>query len=81
MPTTLRSGSARARLAYEMELKKLQIELMKLQQDMKKNGTRVLAIFEGRDAAGKGGTIKRITAFLNPATPESWPWPRPATRK
>lgn len=53
-------------LAYEMELKKLQIELMKLQQHMKKNGTRVLAIFEGRDAAGKGGTIKRISAFLNP---------------
>ena len=53
-------------LAYEMELKKLQIELMKLQQDMKKNGTRVLTIFEGRDAAGKGGTIKRISAFLNP---------------
>ncbi len=53
-------------LAYEMELKTLQIELMKLQQDMKKNGTRVLAIFEGRDAAGKGGTIKRISAFLNP---------------
>ncbi len=53
-------------LAYEMELKKLQIELMKLQQDMKKNGTRVLAIFEGRDAAGKGGTINRISAFLNP---------------
>ncbi|MBV5318729.1 MAG: polyphosphate kinase 2 [Desulfobulbaceae bacterium] len=53
-------------LAYEMELKKLQTELMKLQQDMKKTGTRVLAIFEGRDAAGKGGTIKRISAFLNP---------------
>jgi polyphosphate kinase len=53
-------------LAYEIELKKLQAELMKLQLDMKKKGTRVLAIFEGRDAAGKGGTIKRITAFLNP---------------
>jgi len=53
-------------LAYEMELKKLQTELMKLQQDMKKTGARVLIIFEGRDAAGKGGTIKRISAFLNP---------------
>jgi polyphosphate kinase 2 len=57
---------SKAALAYEMELKKLQIELMKLQQDMKKRGARVLAIFEGRDAAGKGGTIKRISAFLNP---------------
>lgn len=57
---------SRKTLEYEVELKKLQVELMKLQQDMKKTGLRVLAIFEGRDAAGKGGTIKRITAFLNP---------------
>ena len=53
-------------IEYEIELKKLQIELMKLQKSMKANGNRILAIFEGRDAAGKGGTIKRITAFLNP---------------
>ena len=53
-------------LAYERELKTLQIELMKLQQHMQASGGRVLAIFEGRDAAGKGGSIKRITAFLNP---------------
>ena len=53
-------------LAYELELKKLQIELMKLQITMKNTGKRILAIFEGRDAAGKGGTIKRITAHLNP---------------
>ncbi len=53
-------------LDYESELKTLQIELMKLQQHMQATGGRVLAIFEGRDAAGKGGTIKRITAFLNP---------------
>jgi polyphosphate kinase 2 len=53
-------------LTYEIELKKLQIELMKLQSTMKMNGHRILAIFEGRDAAGKGGTIKRIIAHLNP---------------
>lgn len=53
-------------LKYEIELKKLQIELMKLQSTMKLNGKRILAIFEGRDAAGKGGTIKRIIAHLNP---------------
>ncbi len=53
-------------LKYEIELKKLQIELMKLQRSMKANGERILAIFEGRDAAGKGGTIKRIIAHLNP---------------
>lgn len=56
----------RSHLEYESELKKLQIELMKLQLEIKKQNMRVLAIFEGRDAAGKGGTIKRITAFLNP---------------
>ena len=53
-------------LSYEIELKKLQIELMKLQSSLKTSGERVLAIFEGRDAAGKGGTIKRIIAHLNP---------------
>ncbi len=56
----------KAQLEYEIELKQLQIELMKLQTHMKATGMRILAIFEGRDAAGKGGTIKRITAFLNP---------------
>jgi len=55
-----------ATLEYEVELKNMQIELMKLQKHMKNTGMRILAIFEGRDAAGKGGTIKRITAFLNP---------------
>jgi polyphosphate kinase 2 len=55
-------------LDYEIELKALQIELMKLQVHIKTTGMRVLAIFEGRDAAGKGGTIKRITEFLNPRT-------------
>ncbi|MBE0586245.1 MAG: polyphosphate kinase 2 [Desulfofustis sp.] len=53
-------------LAYEMELRKLQVELMKLQQTMKDTGARLLLIFEGRDAAGKGGTIKRFIAHLNP---------------
>ena len=53
-------------LAYEIELRKLQVELMKLQKSMKSNGTRMLLIFEGRDAAGKGGTIKRFIAHLNP---------------
>ncbi len=53
-------------LVYEYELRKLQVELMKLQQCMKKDGKRLLMIFEGRDAAGKGGTIKRFIAHLNP---------------
>jgi polyphosphate kinase 2 len=53
-------------LAYEYELRRLQVELMKLQSTMQADGTRVLLIFEGRDAAGKGGTIKRFIAHLNP---------------
>lgn len=53
-------------LEYEEDLRILQIELMKMQQSMQSSGKRVLAIFEGRDAAGKGGTIKRIIAHLNP---------------
>jgi len=51
---------------YEDELAKLQIELVKLQEWIKFKGLRVVALFEGRDAAGKGGTIKRITESLNP---------------
>lgn len=53
-------------LEYEEELKKLQIELLKLQNHVKDQGLKILMIFEGRDAAGKGGTIKRITEHLNP---------------
>ena len=53
-------------LDYEKELTKLQIELLKLQNHVKENGLKVLMVFEGRDAAGKGGTIKRITEHLNP---------------
>ena len=53
-------------IEYENELKRLQIELLKLQNYVKEKGLKVLMIFEGRDAAGKGGTIKRITEHLNP---------------
>jgi len=51
---------------YEGELRKLQIELVKLQEWIKNKGLRVVVIFEGRDAAGKGGVIKRINQRLNP---------------
>ena len=53
-------------IEYENELKRLQIELLKMQNYVKDTGKKVLMIFEGRDAAGKGGTIKRITEHLNP---------------
>lgn len=51
---------------YEKELAKLQIELVKLQEWIRQKELKVVVIFEGRDAAGKGGTIKRITETLNP---------------
>lgn len=51
---------------YEKELNNLQIELVKLQEWIKHKGLKVIVIFEGRDAAGKGGTIKRIIQTLNP---------------
>ncbi len=51
---------------YEKELKRLQIELVKLQEWIKQKGLKVVVVFEGRDAAGKGGVIKRITQCLNP---------------
>lgn len=54
------------RKLYERELYNLQIELVKLQEWIKKEGLKVVVIFEGRDAAGKGGSIKRVTEKLNP---------------
>ena len=53
-------------LEYEKELTLLQVELLKFQNHVKDKGLKILMIFEGRDAAGKGGTIKRITEHLNP---------------
>ncbi len=51
---------------YESELGRLQIELVRLQEWIRKEGLKVVVVFEGRDAAGKGGTIKRIIQNLNP---------------
>lgn len=51
---------------YEKRLEKLQVELVKLQTWVRGSGERVIMVFEGRDAAGKGGTIKRFTQYMNP---------------
>ncbi|MCD8544106.1 MAG: polyphosphate kinase 2 [Epsilonproteobacteria bacterium] len=56
----------KSELKYEKELTKLQVELLKFQNHVKDKGLKVLILVEGRDAAGKGGTIKRITEHLNP---------------
>jgi polyphosphate kinase 2 len=55
-------------LRYEAELEKLQIELVRLQRSIQLEGRRVAILFEGRDAAGKGGTIRRFIEHLNPRT-------------
>lgn len=51
---------------YSAELFRLQLELIKLQEWVKAKGLKVVVVFEGRDAAGKGGVIKRISQYLNP---------------
>ncbi len=53
-------------LEYERQLHDLQIELMKMQSQVRSDGMRIVMVFEGRDAAGKGGTIKRFTEHMNP---------------
>ncbi|MEM7462098.1 MAG: polyphosphate kinase 2 [Pseudomonadota bacterium] len=66
---------------YEKELTRLQVELVKLQEWIKLEGLRVVVIFEGRDAAGKGGTIKRITEPLNPRICRVVALPAPTERE
>ena len=69
------------RKAYEEELLRLQEELVKMAEWVKDTGARVVVIFEGRDAAGKGGTIKRITEFLNPRIARIVALPIPTERE
>ena len=69
--------SALATLRYETELRQLQIELVKLQRDVQLTGRRVAIIFEGRDAAGKGGAIRRFAEHLNPRSMRVVALPKP----
>jgi polyphosphate kinase 2 len=66
---------------YEKELLRLQAELVKLQEWVRVEGARVVVIFEGRDAAGKGSTIKRVSEFLNPRTARIAALPAPTERQ
>jgi polyphosphate kinase 2 len=66
---------------YEKELRRLQIELVKLEEWVKNKGLKVVVIFEGRDAAGKGGVIKRITESLNPRIVRVVALPAPTERE
>jgi polyphosphate kinase 2 len=67
--------------AYEKALFELQLELVKLQAWVKHEGLKVVVIFEGRDAAGKGGVIKRITQHLNPRIARVVALPAPTERE
>lgn len=66
---------------YETELARLQIELVKLQEWIKHKGLKVIVVFEGRDAAGKGGSIKRITESLSPRVCRVIALPAPTERE
>ena len=65
------------KLRYEQELERLQIEMVKLQRSVQVEGRRIAVLFEGRDAAGKGGSIRRFTEHLNPRTARVAALPKP----
>ena len=66
---------------YEAELLRLQTEFVKLQEWVRHTGARLVVLFEGRDAAGKGGTIKRITEYLSPRVARIVALPAPTERE
>ena len=68
----------RKTLLYEQELRQLQVELVKLQRWVQSNGERIAILVEGRDAAGKGGTIRRFTEHLNPRAMRVVALPKPS---
>src|SRR5437588_5292135 len=69
------------RKAYEKELHHLQVELCQLQDWVKQNGVRIVIVFEGRDAAGKGGTIKALTERVSARTFRVMALPAPSDRE
>ena len=66
---------------YEAELVRLQAELVKMQEWVRREGERIVLVFEGRDAAGKGSTIKRVTQYLNPRQARIVALPAPTERQ
>ncbi|NED97976.1 polyphosphate kinase 2 [Phytoactinopolyspora alkaliphila] len=83
-PTKDDAGARAARLPkkiYKKELYRLQGELVKLQEWVRAEGARVVIVFEGRDAAGKGSTIKRVTEYLNPRFARIVALPAPTERQ
>ncbi len=80
-PRDPQSGTSLRTKAYETELRRLQVELVKMQEWVRNTGARVAVIFEGRDGAGKGGTISRITQYLNPRVVKVAALPSPTERE
>jgi polyphosphate kinase 2 len=74
-------GESLSRKAYEKELKKLHVELVKLQEWARHDGRKVCIVFEGRDGAGKGGVIKAITARVSPRAFRVVALPAPSERE
>jgi polyphosphate kinase len=74
-------GGVLTKKDYEKELRSLQVELVQLEEWVRHRGLRIVAIFEGRDTAGKGGVIKRMTALLNPRFARVVALPAPTERE
>ncbi len=82
MPRSEKNGTTKLkRKAYEKELRKLQVELCRLQDWVKATGAKIIIVFEGRDAAGKGGTIKAITERVSPRVFRVVALPAPSDRE
>jgi polyphosphate kinase 2 (PPK2 family) len=77
----LDQGNSLKRKKYEKELRRLQGELCRLQAWVKYKGLRVIVVFEGRDAAGKGGTIRAITERVSPRVFRLVALPAPSDRE
>jgi polyphosphate kinase 2 len=81
MPKNKNGKSKLSRKVFDKELRKLQIELCHLQEYVKKEGLKIIVIFEGRDAAGKGGVIKRLTERVSPRVFRVVALPAPSDRQ
>ena len=79
--TTEPTSSRLPKRQYERELFRLQEELVKVQEWVRADGVRLVVIFEGRDAAGKGSTIKRVAQYLNPRVARIVALPAPTERE
>jgi polyphosphate kinase 2 len=75
------NGNQLSKAAYKAELERLQVELVAMQQWAISSGARILVIFEGRDAAGKGGAIKRVMQYLNPRSARVVALPTPSEKE